>query len=165
VIALGAYEGALARAVRRFKYDPRPELASRFAHELSKKRSELPLEAGCVLVPVPLAARRLVERGFNQSALVASSLARLLGCAHSPRLLERIRETGRQADLRQRERSANVEGAFALCGRPPRRAALVDDVVTTGATSAACIRVLEELEVNVVAVIALARTSGRGRIS
>jgi ComF family protein len=164
VVALGAYEGALALAVRRFKYDPRPELSSRFARELARNWPEIALDPRCVLVPIPLFPKRLVERGFNQSALLAGALARLLGCRHSPRLLARVRETGRQAELDRRERAANVAGAFALCGRAPHEVVLVDDVVTTGETSAACVRVLEALGVNVVAIATIARTPGRSRI-
>jgi ComF family protein len=155
----------LARAVRRFKYDPRPELATRFAEELAKKARAIALEPGCALVPIPLFSKRLVERGFNQSALLANALARALGRAHSPRLLERTRETGRQAALDRHERTANVEGVFALRGRAPLQAMLVDDVVTTGATALSCVRVLTEQEVNVVAIATIARTPGRSRIS
>lgn len=165
VFALGCYEGALAQAIRRFKYERRPELAARFALELATEARALELPWPATLVPIPLFPKRLVERGFNQSALLAAALARALRCTHSPRLLRRVRETGRQADLAAHERGANVAGAFALSGRAPSHAVLVDDVVTTGATSGACVKVLVELKVNVVAILALARTAERGRIS
>ena len=191
LFALGAYEGSLARAIRRLKYDPCPALARPLALELAAVLPRAGFGPGSVFAPVPLHPHRLAERGFNQAALVASSLASALGADSRPRLLQRLRETGPQAELGKRARADNVEGAFATAAcraegrqrarksRPaegrqsapnspaagPARVVIFDDVVTTGATAHACIRVLETLGANVVAIVALARTSGRFRIS
>jgi ComF family protein len=179
LFALGAYEGSLARAIRRLKYDPCPALARPLALELAAVLPRAAFGPGSVFAPVPLHPRRLAERGFNQSALVASSLSSALGCESRPRLLQRLRETGPQAELGKRARAHNVQGAFATASLPAEgrrsarndpatgaaRVVVFDDVVTTGATVHACIRVLETLGVNVDAIVALARTSGRFRIS
>ena len=188
LFALGAYEGSLARAIRRLKYDPCPALAQPLALELAAVLAGAGFDRGSVFAPVPLHPRRLAERGFNQAALVASTLASALGCDSRPRLLQRLRETGQQAELGKRARASNVDGAFAIAkgrqqarngcpaedGRPARiapatggfaRVVVFDDVVTTGATARACMRVLESLGIHVVAIVALARTSGRFRIS
>jgi ComF family protein len=182
LFALGAYEGSLARAIRRLKYDPCPALARPLALELAAALRSAAFDRSSVFAPVPLHPRRLAERGFNQAALVAGSLAAVLGCDSQPRLLQRLRETGQQAELGKRARANNVDGAFAIAerrqarngclaeGRPPARngpaapVVVFDDVVTTGATVRACMRVLETLGMNVVAIVALARTSGRFRI-
>jgi ComF family protein len=184
LFVLGAYEGSLAQAIRRLKYDPCPALARPLALELAAVLPTTAFDRGSVFAPVPLHPRRLAERGFNQAALVAGALASAFQCDSQPRLLQRLRETGQQAELGKRARASNVDGAFAIAegqeparntypgrdGRPARnrpasRVVVLDDVVTTGATARACMRVLEKSGMNVVAVVALARTSGRFRIS
>lgn len=94
-------------------------------------------------VPVPLAAARLRERGFNQSAHLARALARRTGGMVLDDSLVRVRTTESQTQLTPAERRANVHDAFAVPAR--RRVAirgrtlvLVDDVLTTGATLNAC---------------------------
>jgi ComF family protein len=92
-----------------------------------------------LLVPVPLGARRQRERGYNQAAVLARALGERVGARVDERALVRVRETRTQTTLGPAERWRNVEGAFA-----PARAlagvkvAVVDDVLTTGATLAAC---------------------------
>lgn len=113
-----------------------------------------------MLLPVPLAPRRLAERGFNQAQL----LARALDARRTEaRLLLRVRETGSQTALDRRTRQANVQGAFAL--EPPRaqevRGAsvlLVDDVMTSGASLHAAARVLRQAGASRVSAVVLART-------
>jgi ComF family protein len=87
------------------------------------------------IVPVPLARARLRERGFNQALEIARPLAAATGCKLAAHLAERSRDTAPQLDLPLRERARNVRGAFR-CTQVPERAeiALVDDVMTTGAT-------------------------------
>lgn len=144
--ALFAYGGAVATAIVRLKYAGRSDLAARFGDILGD--TALPL-AGTVdvVVPVPLHPRRLVERGFDQAALLAGPVARRLGIAHAPRALLRTRETPRQASLDRTARSANVESAFR-CGSSQhvagRHVLLVDDVRTTGATLSSCAEALRE---------------------
>jgi ComF family protein len=97
-----------------------------------------------VLVPVPLHTRRLRERGFNQSELLALALGRRSGRPVASNALVRLRETPSQAGLSPDERARNVRGAFAAPERLPGRSVLlVDDVCTTGATLYACARALE----------------------
>ena len=87
------------------------------------------------ILPVPLARERLRERGFNQAIEIARPLALATGCKLAPHLAERSRDTAPQLGLPLEERARNVRGAFR-CTHVPERAeiALVDDVMTTGAT-------------------------------
>jgi ComF family protein len=160
VVVAGIYNGSLARAITRFKYEPRPELAAPLGRLLASAARRLVLPADLVWAPVPLHFDRLVERGFNQSALLARELARATQRPMSARLLCRRRDTGHQVELGRSERAANVREAFEVrttC--PVGTVALVDDVVTTGATAEACIMALRQKEVSVQAVLALARTA------
>lgn len=137
-----AYGGAPATAVARLKYERRSDLAPRLAQELARVAGPLVGHVD-VVVPVPLHPRRLAERGFNQSALLAGPVARSLHALHGARHLARVRDTPRQATLDRVARASNVAGAFAVRGAVRgRRVLLVDDVLTTGATMRACAAVL-----------------------
>jgi ComF family protein len=91
-----------------------------------------------LLVPVPLHARRLRERGYNQAAELARFAARRLGLRCEVTALQRVRATREQSGLGHAARVANTHQAFAarisLAGL---RVALIDDVITTGSTAAA----------------------------
>ena len=163
--ALGSYRGPLAAAIRRLKYTPCPSLARPLGIALADVLLRAEPQPDTVLVPVPLHPRRLAERGFNQSALVAAALAGRAGLRSRPRLLCRTRETAQQAELDREARATNVSDAFALCAPAPTSAILIDDVVTTGATVGACVRVLNGQGTRVIAIVALARTTGRPPIS
>ena len=115
------------------------------------------------LLPVPLSAERARERGYNQAWELARGLARALHCRADARLLLRVKDTAHQLALPVERRAANVRGAFAV--EPRRRdelrgqiVALVDDVVTSGATAAEISRVLLQAGAAQVHVWMLART-------
>ena len=92
-----------------------------------------------VLLPVPLGARRLRQRGYNQAAVLARALGERVGARVDERALVRVRDTRTQTTLGPAERWRNVEGAFAPAGALAGvKVAVVDDVLTTGATLAAC---------------------------
>jgi len=113
-----------------------------------------------LLLPVPLASQRLAERGYNQ----AWEIARRLGIAARAQVLERVIDTPHQLSLPRERRAANVRGAFLV---PPaarealqgRRIALIDDVMTTGATLGEAARSLRAAGAADVEVWVLARTA------
>lgn len=161
LVVAGAYQSPLAPAIRRFKFEGRSELAPELARLLAARLAVFAPE-GAQFVPVPLHRARLVERGYNQSALLAQRLARELGGQARPRALERTRATEQQAQLDRRARGENVRGAFRVRAQPPLRPiVLVDDVVTTGATARACVDALRQVGSEVALVAALARTEGK----
>lgn len=149
-----------------FKHGDRTEAAAPYAAWMARSGREL-LAAAEVVAPVPLHWRRLFSRRYNQAALLARALARAGnlangGLAEVPDLLQRRRATPSQGRLTRSERQRNVAGAFAV---NPRRAALlqgrrlllVDDVMTTGATVAACSRAALKAGAAAVDVLVLAR--------
>jgi ComF family protein len=156
-----AYGGAVATAIARFKYRGRADLGPRLGEALAARAASWapPAPRVDVVVPVPLHPRRLAERGFNPSALLASVVASRLGVPHAARALDRVRDTPRQAELDRRGRTVNVAGAFACRARSRiegRRVMLVDDVRTTGATLAAAASALRAAHAREVVLLTLA---------
>jgi len=153
----GVYAGPLREAVQRLKFARRPALA-RPLGDLILEQWAAWLPVVDAVVPVPLARARERERGFNQAALLAERLARGLGTRLEPRWLARARDTAPQTDLHGDERRANVCGAFiASAAVAQRDVALVDDVLTTGATVSECARVLRAAGARSVGVLTVAR--------
>lgn len=132
--------------VHAFKYGGATELAGWFGARLARvARRELRGQAA-ILVPVPLHAERRRERGFNQSALLAHEVGRRLGLPVGEHLLVRRRATPPLARVPHERRRALVHDAFVRAAPLPARRmriVLVDDVVTTGATSAAALAALD----------------------
>jgi ComF family protein len=145
------YGGPAALALFRFKYGREVALARPLGRMLAEVAPLLPRVD--VVLPIPLARSRLVERGFNQ----ARELVRGFPARVEPHRLRRARPTRSQAGLRGAERRANVAGAFSVQGRlAGQRVLLVDDVVTTGATmsaAAAAVRAAGAREVHGLALL------------
>lgn len=115
------------------------------------------------LVPVPLHHGRLRERGYNQAMELAAPLARRLGTALRGDVLVRQRPTSPQTELGAVPRRRNVRGAFVTRADVawPAHVALLDDVMTTGATLEECARVLKRAGVARVDVWAMARAPAK----
>ncbi len=161
-ITFARFGGAIARALKRFKYEERADLAGPLGHLLRRAVIDADIRAD-VVVPVPLHPRRLAERGYNQSALLARSVAQLLDVPFAPRALERCRQTAQQARLGRAERLENMAEAFEVRDKPAvasRSVLVVDDVLTTGATLLACRQALVRAGAREVTSVCLAR-SGR----
>lgn len=146
--------GPARRVVHALKYRGVRSLAPTMAAALTLAVAELPFDA---VYAVPLHRSRLRDRGFNQSELIRSAA----GWPPPPGGLRRLRDTARQVGLHLGERRSNVSGAFAYEGPDlsAQTVALLDDVVTTGATANECARALREHGARRVVVIAFARAS------
>ncbi|KVS13251.1 ComF family protein [Burkholderia multivorans] len=138
-LALADYRPPLDRLARDLKFHARLALGTEFAARLARLIDDTP-GAGAidVVAPVPLSRSRLVRRGYNQAWAIARPLARRLGVRADAALLVRVADTAPQSRLDRRARRDNVAAAFAVCGDVAgRHVALVDDVMTSGATLAA----------------------------
>ena len=163
------HEGPLRKAIHHFKYQRKRVLAGPLGAIMAdwvSSNGEGFREADLVC-PVPLYPRRQRERGFNQSELLARSLAAHLDRPLAPGLLARVRDTLPQIELPVSERAANVRGAFAV-SRPEEAAGkcllVVDDVFTTGATLSECARVLRRARAARVLILTLTRPLPRWRL-
>jgi len=155
------YDEASKPLILRFKNADRVHAAPALARWIARAGGDV-LARAELIVPIPLHWRRLFRRRYNQSALIARALARQSGIAWSPDALARLRPTPSQGGLTARERRLNVRGAFAVPERrralvAGKRVALIDDVLTTGATLDAAARALLRAGAASVDALAIAR--------
>lgn len=153
------------RLIARMKFAQRPDLAAPLATLLADSIGAQPNPGQPVeiVTAVPLGPERLAARGFNQSWLIARRLARRLGLPANPALLLRCRDTAAQSGLDRDARAANLRRALlaapdrvgAIAGRS---IAIVDDVLTTGATATAAALALRAAAAASVTVWVVART-------
>ena len=164
VFAGARYTEPLISAIHRFKYGAAPELCKALCLHAARGIDLLGVEPSDVWVPVPLHPLRLAERGYNQAALLACEMARTQRARVDTRRLYRVRHTEQQAKRDRRERGQNVADAFRVraTATPARRIVLVDDVVTSGATLAACIQALRTAGNEVVGCLAVACATTSG---
>jgi len=154
------YGWPLDRLESRYKFGA--DLAAGRVLSTLWRREPCPIELPQLLLAVPLHLGRLRERGYNQALELARPLARDLDVPLRHDVLQRIRRTDAQTELDALGRRRNVRGAFALRAgiALPAHVAILDDVMTTGATLAECARVLRRAGVSRVDVWALARAPG-----
>jgi ComF family protein len=153
------FGGPLSAAIHALKYRRRSDLVAALSPLAVRALLRLS-SAPDVLVPVPLHHARLVERGYDQAALLASALSGQARLPWLPGALVRSRATPQQAKLDRHARRANVQGAFAPARATEvrgRHVALVDDVLTTGATVSECAATLLGAGASRVSVVVLAR--------
>lgn len=155
------YNDRSRQMILSFKYGDRLHAIHTFVPWMIRAGQNL-IDAAEIIIPVPLHNRRLRERRFNQSALLAQEIARRSHKPYAPDLLVRRRHTLPQQGLNYKERGKNVAGAFAVRkpeGLANKNVLLIDDVYTSGATLNECARILKASKANNVSVLTIARVT------
>ena len=149
--AVVAYDDVSRQVALKLKYGGKIGLAKMIAAQMLR---HLPDDRdGIIVAPVPLHWTRLWSRSFNQSALIAQELAKLADLKFAPDLLFRTKRTPSMRGMSGKERRKAVGKAFAFNPRLQNeiagaRVVLVDDVLTTGATSDGCVKALKKAGVS-----------------
>ncbi len=136
LIAACHYDFPVNRAISRFKFNRQLHLGKALTDLLAAKISiayqsdYLPQ----MIIPIPLHHKRLAERGFNQSSLIAQQLSHCFGIPNKEQAIVRVKNTPHQIGLKAIKRRKNLKGAFKINNPLPMHVVLIDDVVTTGTT-------------------------------
>jgi ComF family protein len=156
------YEGGIMDAIHQIKYNGKTHIAGSVGeHAAFLAKERFGDTKDFLMIPVPLHPKRLRERGFNQSLVIARAIAPYLGAEVDFLSLRRIKYTQPQTGMKRIERLRNVRGAFGLVGQPDlkgKTVILVDDVATTGSTLNECAKVLKKAGCEKVLCLVLART-------
>jgi ComF family protein len=156
-LAAFSYHFPIDRLLHAFKYSGDLALIEILAKPLAQLAADHPRPD--LLMPMPLHPERLKERGFNQSMEIAKPISRWLSIPLSANACQRTRNTPSQTGLKWKERRRNVRGAFAcdldLTGK---KIAVLDDVMTTGATLNELSRILKNCGASEVSAWVVART-------
>jgi ComF family protein len=157
------FDDTIQAIVHEFKYAG----IKRLAFDMGKKYADLvprELFTGMdAMVAVPLHLFRFMKRGYNQAEYFAKGLsAGMQGISYLPHVLFRKRHTKTQTKLSRNRRTVNVEGAFAIFPGnrnliKDKNLILVDDIITTAATTAECARTLKDAGCGTIRVLSLAR--------
>ncbi|PXX89776.1 ComF family protein [Marinobacter vulgaris] len=164
VIAPWRYRFPVDGMIQRYKYNgqrafARP-LINDLADHLIATLDTTPELRPDLLLASPMHPARRRKRGFNQAADIAEQISKRSGIPWTTELVTRNRHTHPQRGLNREQRLANLRGIYDVTGTPPPRIAIVDDVVTTGATARSLAEVLLGAGATDVQIWALARTPG-----
>lgn len=144
--AVAPYHGVLREAVLRLKHDGTRRVARALAELMSGAAYREPeLVRADLIIPVPLAPKRLAARGFNQAHLLALELGRILDLPVNTKSVIKIKETKPQTGLSSFQRAVNLIDAFDVDSQEKlagKKVLIVDDVFTTGATAGSIAGVL-----------------------
>lgn len=162
--AFGPFDGVLRDAVHALKFEEDANLGRALGRLVARAAERLPVAKVDAVVPVPLSFGRLVERGYNQSAILARVVAAAIGKPLELDWLVRTRGSAEQSGSTRAQRRSNVRGAFAARETVRgRRILLVDDVLTSGATLRACVEALRAKGAKTPYVVVLSRAEGPSR--
>ncbi len=158
--ALAPFNDSMQRLIHMLKYEGRTPVGRVLGQALGEALAGDALVGDALMIlPVPLHGSRQRERGYNQSALIARAAGAALGLPVREGILRRVRPTQTQTALDLSDRMANVKGAFRVRRADliqGERLLLLDDVVTTGATTNACAEALLDAGAKEVVVAAAA---------
>ncbi len=157
LVCVGDYTFPYDSLLHKFKYKGQYWLSSPLSNLLADN-IENPAP---ILLPVPMHWTRRLLRGFNHSNLLAQALARQLNVNCDSGLLIRTKATPQQQGLTRKKRLSNLKGVFQISSPPPEHVALVDDVVTTGATLAELSLLLRKHGVKHIDVYCIVRSQGK----
>ena len=156
------YEGIIRQLIHHFKFHGKVTIGKTLAKQFIDYQKKEPdfFSTHCI-IPVPLGIKKLRQREFNQSYILAKVIGKYLTIPVYPFILKKIKEITPQMKLSRKERIQNIRGAFTVCKKKlieGKDILLIDDVYTTGATIAECSKLLFQNGAGRVHALTLARS-------
>lgn len=157
------YKGKVIEAVHNFKYNGAKYLAKPFAKLMLSSFNELNKLSGGFdfIIPVPMHKDKLKKRKYNQAKLLADEVAKLTNLPVEDNLLVKVKNTESQTKLARKERFKNMKDVFEITDKRKvknKNILIVDDILTTGATTESMAKLLRKYHANKISVLTFART-------
>ena len=160
-IYLFQYDGEVRDAILNYKFNEKSYIYRTFLEFIKNNKNICAqIEKYDIIMPVPISKKRLKKRGYNQSALIAKNLAKMLNVDYKENVLVKIKDNKPQSELQQNDRIYNVKGVYKIKELKQiykKKVLLVDDIFTTGSTANECTKILKENNVNGVGIFTIAK--------
>lgn len=159
LICIYEYTGKVKEKIIQFKFYNKKYLYRTFSECICRKMEKINLEYD-VIIPVPIHRKRYMQRGYNQSELLAMGISKICKVKIYRNLLVKNKDTLPQSSLNKDRRKTNVTGTYSINNKEViknKKILLVDDIYTTGATVNECSKILKESGAKEVIVLTLAK--------
>ena len=155
------YKGTIRKLILNYKFNDKSYLYKTFCEFIVKNEKPFDfIKSYDIIIPVPIHKKRMKKRGYNQSELIAKELAKRIGVKCYTDILLKIKNNKMQSTLSKKEREENTKNVYKLKNAEKiynKKVIILDDIYTTGATIASCIKELEKVEVKKIGIITLAK--------
>ena len=160
-IYLFQYTGEIRDTILKYKFNEKSYIYRTFL-EFVKNNEKIcaQIKKYDIIMPVPISKKRLKQRGYNQSALIAKNLAKMLNIDYKENILVKIKDNKPQSEMGQEKRKRNVKGVYRIKNKEKinqKKILIIDDIFTTGNTVNECAKVLIENSANIVGVFTIAK--------
>ncbi len=162
--SLFKYDGIIRDKIIDYKFNNKPYLYKIFAQIFLKNEKMYRIfKKYDIIIPVPISRKRNLKRGYNQTELIACSLAKNTNLKKENKILIKVKNVVSQSELTKEQRIENVKGAFKIKNKiaekmiENKNIILFDDIYTTGSTANECAKVLKKAKVNNILVLTIAK--------
>lgn len=155
------YSGEIRNIILNYKFNEKSYVYNTFV-ELIKNNEKIcaQIKKYDIIIPVPISKKRLNTRGYNQSALIAKKIAKMLNLCYKENVLVKIKDNKPQSEMGQEKRKSNVKGVYTIKNKEKiyqKKILLIDDIFTTGNTVNECAKVLIENFASSVGIFTIAK--------
>lgn len=162
---LSFYEGMIRNLLLSFKFKEKAYIGNLFVELLTKNRKfiEKIKEYDCI-ISVPMYKKNKINRGYNQTEVIADKLEKILKIKHLKKCLIKIKQNKRQSTLTEKQRIENVKNVYKLENKNEiynKKILLLDDIYTTGSTVKACVDELKKAKPQKIDVLVIAKRNQR----